>query len=150
MSQIQDIHVCTMPKTVNHVYQLTCLIVSHLPLYLGLCMTITGYQIYSNNNNSQQQPTTGYRLTIKSLPGMGGPITAKTTTNTICAWQFKYANSTPIALCMSNVPTSLIFTPACRQKKHHITCHVKLTAIHQKFTISYTIWWLFDNYMCCW
>ena len=77
---------------------------SHL-LLLPWWMTIAGYQINSNNSNSQQQPTTGYKQVsnYKSLPGVNLPTRVKTTRNTIYVWQFKYANSTvSTVLCMSN------------------------------------------------
>ena len=69
---------------------------------LPWCKVIAGYRVSSNNSNSQPQPTTGYRQTSKSLPGTISPTRVKTTTNTIYVWQFKYANTLPIVLCMSN------------------------------------------------
>ena len=58
--KIQDIYVFTMPKIVAHLYQLTSLMVSLL-LLLPWCTAIAGYQLSSNNSNSWQQPTAGYR-----------------------------------------------------------------------------------------
>ena len=47
---------CIKPKMVTHLGQATSLMVSHLFL-LPWCTAIAGYQISSNNSNSQQQPT---------------------------------------------------------------------------------------------
>ena len=58
-------------------------------LRLPWCNTITGYQISSNNSNSQQQPTADYRQTSKLLPGVSQPTRAKTTTNRVCASKLK-------------------------------------------------------------
>ena len=66
--------------------------VSHLVL-LPWCTAITGYRISSNNSNSQQQPITSYRKTSKLLLGVSWPTSMKTTTNRICAWQFKHVNT---------------------------------------------------------
>ena len=76
--------------------RLACLFL--LPWYTA----ITGYWISSNNSNSQQQPTAGYRQTRKLLPGVSQPRRVKTTTNGICKWQFNYANTIPTVSCTSN------------------------------------------------
>ena len=61
------------------------------PTFLPWCTAIIGYQKSSNNSNSQQQPSTGYRQTSKPLPGTSGPTRVKTSTNRIHTWQFKYS-----------------------------------------------------------
>ena len=99
--QIQDIHICSMSKTVAQLCQQTDLMISHL-LLLPWCMAITSYRISSNNNKSQQQPTAGYRQTSKSLPGVSLPRRVKITTNTIYTWQFKYGNTMHNVLYTSN------------------------------------------------
>ena len=108
------------------------------------CMASTGYWISSTNSNIQQQQAADYRQTSKSLPGASPPTRMKTTTNRIYIWQFKYANTMPTVLCTSNglsVAISLVFTSDCRQKKHHITCHVKFVTIYWNLMSStlYTI-----------
>ena len=40
-----------------------------LPALLPWCTAIAGYQISSDNSNSQQQPTSSYKQTSKSIPG---------------------------------------------------------------------------------
>ena len=67
--------------------------VSHL-LLLPWCMAITGYQINSNNSNSQQQPTASYWQTGKLLPGASSPARVKTTTK-----QYMRTNSNMLILC---------------------------------------------------
>ena len=62
--------------------QSTNLMVSQL-LLLPWYTAITGYWISSNNSNSQQQLTAGYRQTSKSLPGLSWPTGVKTTTSRI-------------------------------------------------------------------
>ena len=47
-----------------------------LPLW---CIITDGYQISSDNSNSQQQPTTGYKQTSKLLPSASSPTSMKTT-----------------------------------------------------------------------
>ena len=86
---------------VAHFCQSTCLMVSHL-LLLPWCTAITGYQTSSNKSNSQQQLTSGYRQTSKSLPGTSWPTRVKTTINRTYAWQFKYASNVPTILSTSN------------------------------------------------
>ena len=78
-------HVRIMPQTVTFHCQSTSLMVSYL-LLLPRCTAITGYQINSNNSNSQQQPMTGYRQTNESLPGMSRrAMYSEKTTNRIYA-----------------------------------------------------------------
>ena len=64
------------------------------------CTAITGYHARSVNSNSQQQTTTGYRQTSKSLPDASQPRRVKITTNRIYMWRFKYANTMPTVLCV--------------------------------------------------
>ena len=61
-----------MSETDAHICQLTYLMVNHL-IHLPWCTAIAGYWISSNNTNCQQQPTTGYEQTSKSLQGQSGP-----------------------------------------------------------------------------
>ena len=96
-----NIHVCIIPETFTHLYLSISLKVRCL-LFLSCCIAITGYQISSNNSNSQQQPTASYRQTSKSLPGKSRPTGVKITANRIHPWQFKYVNTMTVVLCMSN------------------------------------------------
>ena len=73
-----------------------------LPPPFPWCTTITGYHTSSDNSNSQQQPTAGYRQTSKLLPGVSQSRRVKSTTNGICTWRFKYANTIPTVLCVNN------------------------------------------------
>ena len=136
-------YVYIMPETIPCLCQFTSLMVSHL-LYLPYCTVIAGYQKSSHNSNNQQHPTADYRQTSKLLPGISQPKRVKSTTNRIWTWQFKYASTMPIVLCMSNgliCSISLAFTSTCRQKKDHVMHYVKFAAIQFNFTstISYTI-----------
>ena len=81
-----------MPKTVSYHCQYTGLMTSHL-LLLPWCMAITGYLISCDNNNSQKQPTAGYRQTSKLLPGTSLPKRLETTTK-----QYTHDNSSMLTL----------------------------------------------------
>ena len=111
-------------------FLLTCLIVSRL-LFLPWCSAITGYWIgSSNNSNSQQQTTTGYRQTSKLLPGANLPTRVKTITT-----EFTHDNLTMLTLCILFYAWVMVKSVAiCRQKKCHITHHVKFAVIHWNFT----------------
>ena len=117
--------------------------VSHL-LLLPWCTAITGYWIGSNNSNSQQQPTSGYKQTSKSLLDASQPTRVKTTTSRIYAWESEDVNTMPAVLCTNSgfvwgyvMPS----TSTCRKKKHHPMCHMKFGLIYINFisTILYTI-----------
>ena len=73
----------------------------HLLLLRTLVHWHHWYRIRSNNCISQQQPTTSYRQTNKSLPGMNQPTIVKITTKRKYTWQFKYANTMPTFLCIN-------------------------------------------------
>ena len=73
-----------------------------LPPPFPWCTAITGYHTSSDNSNSQQQPTVAYRQTSKLLPGVSQSRRVKSTTNGICTWRFKYANTIPTVLRVYN------------------------------------------------
>ena len=112
------------------------LIVNWLP-FLPWCTAITGYWISSNNSNSQQHPTINHRLTSKLLSGVSWPHKSETTTT-----ENTYDNSSMLMLCLLFNAWALVLyvsillasTSACRQKKHHVKCHMKFAAFYQNFT----------------
>ena len=125
--------------------------VSHL-LLLPWCTAFTGYQINNNNSNNQQQSTTCYRHPKQAnCYQMRVWQQEQKPSQTECTHDNSSIPTLPTVLYMSNdliCGYILTFTSACRQKKHHITYHVKFATIHQYFmsTILYITLWQF---LCC-
>ena len=79
----------------------------------ALRTVITGYQISSDNRNSQKKPTAGCKLITKLLSSSSLPTRVKTTTSTMYVLQFKYAITVPTVTHTCNgLIISLVFTSA--------------------------------------
>ena len=98
---IQDIHVKKIAWSSHSSWPVDCPKLSCL-LLLPWCTAIAGCHTSSDNSNSQQQPMADYRQISKSLLGASWLRRVKTATNGIYAWKFKYANTIPTVLSMSN------------------------------------------------
>ena len=73
---LMKIHICTL------ITSFIAGLMANCQLLLPWCVVIAGYEISSDNTNSQRKPTVGGKQTSKSLRGLSPPSRVKTITNT--------------------------------------------------------------------
>ena len=109
--QIQDIHISKIGCSSYLSWPVDQSNLSRLFL-LPCCTTIGGYHTSSDNSNSLQQPTIGYRQTSKLLMGASQPRRVKTTTNQIL-YDTKFWKEKILANCriLAKIFMSKLFSP---------------------------------------